>query len=281
MNLASIASGSSGNCIYVGNEKSHFLIDAGISRKRIVEGLSQMEVAPETIQGIFVTHEHMDHISGLGVFLRKYPVPVFATARTIDEILSTSSLGKVDKNLFESITPDQPIYMDGIKIEASRILHDAADPVCYTVSDTESKVGVATDFGTYDEYLVEKMQGCESLLVESNHDLNMLMVGPYPYPLKKRIMGNKGHLSNERAGQFLSKVIGEECKHIFLGHLSKENNYGELAYETVKVELLLHNIDLNKADFTLQVASRTAPTCVIITMIDYNLYRGQYIRKKG
>ena len=161
MNLASIASGSSGNCIYVGNEKSHFLIDAGISRKRIVEGLSQMEVAPETIQGIFVTHEHMDHISGLGVFLRKYPVPVFATARTIDEILSTSSLGKVDKNLFESITPDQPIYMDGIKIEASRILHDAADPVCYTVSDTESKVGVATDFGTYDEYLVEKMQGCE------------------------------------------------------------------------------------------------------------------------
>ena len=132
-----------------------------------------------------------------------------------------------------------------------------------TVSDTESKVGVATDFGTYDEYLVEKMQGCESLLVESNHDLNMLMVGPYPYPLKKRIMGNKGHLSNERAGQFLSKVIGEECKHIFLGHLSKENNYGELAYETVKVELLLHNIDLNKADFTLQVASRTAPTCVI------------------
>ena len=98
--------------------------------------------------------------------------------------------------------------MDGIKIEASRILHDAADPVCYTVSDTESKVGVATDFGTYDEYLVEKLQGCESLLVESNHDLNMLMVGPYPYPLKKRIMGNKGHLSNERAGQFLSKVIG-------------------------------------------------------------------------
>ena len=177
----------------------------------------------------------MDHISGLGVFLRKYPVPVFATAKTIDEILSTSSLGKVDKNLFESITPDNPIYMDGIKIEASRILHDAADPVCYTVSDTESKVGVA----------------------------NMLMVGPYPYPLKKRIMGNKGHRSNERAGQFLSKVIGEECKHIFLGHLSKENNYGELAYETVKVELLLHNIDLDKANFTLQVASRTAPTCII------------------
>mgnify|MGYP000000785414 CR=1 FL=1 len=111
MNLASIASGSSGNCIYVGNEKSHFLIDAGISRKRIVEGLTQMEVAPETIQGIFVTHEHMDHISGLGVFLRKYPVPVFATAKTIDEILeklkeldvdvSRSALGRHCKQLEE------------------------------------------------------------------------------------------------------------------------------------------------------------------------------------
>lgn len=263
MKLASIASGSSGNCIYVGNEKSHFLIDAGISRKRIVEGLREMDVEPEKIQGIFVTHEHIDHINGLGVFLRKYPVPVFATAATIDEIFSVSSLGKIDKSLFESIEPDHPVYMDGIKVEASRIYHDAADPVCYTLSDPDAKVGVATDFGTFDEYLVEKLKDCESLLVEANHDLNMLMVGPYPYPLKRRIMGNKGHLSNERAGQFLSRIIGEKCRHIFLGHLSRENNYGELAYETVKTELLLHNIDLNKKEVTLQVASRTAPTCAL------------------
>lgn len=263
MNLTSIASGSSGNCIYVGNKKSHFLIDAGISRKRIVEGLSSIEVEPEMIQGIFITHEHTDHINGLGVFLRKYPVPVFATAKTIDEILHTPSLGKIDKNLFEVIEPDRPMVMDGIQIEASCILHDAADPVCYTLRDSDSKVGIATDFGTYDEYLVEKMQGCETLLVESNHDVNMLMVGPYPYPLKRRILGNKGHLSNDRAGQFLSEVIGETCRHIFLGHLSKENNYSELAYETVKLELSLHNIDIEKEGLTLQVASRTAPTCSV------------------
>ncbi|MCI6858969.1 MAG: MBL fold metallo-hydrolase [Eubacterium sp.] len=263
MNLASIASGSSGNCIYIGNDHAHFLVDAGISRKRIVEGLSQMEIDPGMIQGILVTHEHMDHIAGLGVFLRKYPVPVFATGKTIDAILKTPSLGKVNPDLFESIAPDQPFLIDDARIEASRIYHDAADPVCYTISDQKSKVGVATDFGTYDDYLVEKMQGCETLLVESNHDLNMLMVGPYPYPLKRRIMGNRGHLSNERAGQFLSKVIGKNCRHILLGHLSKENNYGELAYETVKVELMLHNLNPDEADFSLQVASRTTPTYVI------------------
>ena len=263
MELCSIASGSSGNCICVGSDDCHVLIDAGISGKRIENGLNSIDLKTEEMKGVLVTHEHIDHISGLGVIARRYGLPIYATEGTIDAILNTKSVGKIDESLFHAITPEQPFEIGDLLIEPISISHDAADPVCYTVSDTESKVGVATDFGTYDEYLVEKMQGCESLLVESNHDLNMLMVGPYPYPLKKRIMGNKGHLSNERAGQFLSKVIGEECKHIFLGHLSKENNYGELAYETVKVELLLHNIDLNKADFTLQVASRTAPTCVI------------------
>lgn len=263
MELASIASGSSGNCIYIGNQSSHFLVDAGISKKRIVEGLSHLEISPEKIDGIFVTHEHMDHIGSLGVFLRKYPVPVYATARTIDRILATKSLGKINPELFTSICPDQPMTVGNVRVEASSIYHDAADPVCYTFADDSSKVGIATDFGTYDDYLVEKMQGCTSLLVEANHDLNMLMVGPYPYPLKRRIMGNDGHLSNERAGQFLSKVIGEECRHIFLGHLSKENNYGELAYETVKVELLAHNIDMDKQKFTMQVADRQAPTFVL------------------
>ena len=161
-----------------------------------------MEIQPEEIDGIFITHEHMDHISGLGVFLRKYPVPVYATGKTIDRILSTKALGSLDQELFTSVSPDHPIEVDGIRVEASSTWHDAADPVCYTFEDEDSKVGIATDFGTYDDYLVEKMQGCESLLVEANHDLNMLMVGPYPYPLKRRIMGNTGHLSNERAGQF-------------------------------------------------------------------------------
>lgn len=263
MNLASIASGSSGNSIYVGNKDTHLLVDAGISKKRIVEGLSHAFIKPEELSGIFITHEHIDHIQGLGVFLRKYKIPVFATGKTIDRILTTKSLGAIDQNLFEAIETDHPFMVGDIKVEASDISHDAANPVCYTFKDSSSKVGVATDFGTYDDYLVEKMKGCESILVEANHDINMLMVGPYPYPLKKRIMGHAGHLSNERAGQFLSKVIGPEMRHIFLGHLSKENNYSELAYETVKVELLMHNIDLTKLPIEMQVASRTEPTIAI------------------
>lgn len=260
MKLASIASGSSGNCLYAGNEESHFLVDAGISRKRVLEGLRMLKVDPEKIKGLFITHEHNDHISGLGVFLRKYPVPVFATGKTIDRILNCRSLGKLDPGLFHSIEPDRPMVIDGVRVEASRILHDAADPVCYTFSDESSKVGAVTDFGTFDDYLVEKYQDCESLLVESNHDLNMLMAGPYPYPLKRRIMSNTGHLSNERAGQFLSRIIGESCRHILLGHLSQENNVAELAYETVKLELIMHNINMEHEDITLQVASRYEPT---------------------
>lgn len=260
MELASIASGSSGNCLYIGKKEKHFLVDAGISRKRIVEGLSQLAVDPASITAIFITHEHIDHIGGLGVFLRKYKIPVFATAATIDRILTTKSLGKVDSSLFEIIRPDAPILLDDVKIEASTVMHDAADPVCYTFSDGESKVGIATDFGTYDDYLVEKMKGCESLLVEANHDLNMLMVGPYPYPLKRRIMGNKGHMSNERAGEFLHKIIGNETKHILLGHLSKENNYPDLAYETVKCELAMRNLAIENSNMTMQIAHRDEPT---------------------
>ncbi len=260
MKLASIASGSSGNCIYAGNKENHFLVDTGISRKRIVEGLKTFEVNPEKIDGIFITHEHMDHISGLGVFLRKYAVPVFATGKTIDAIKQCSSLGKVDYSLFESITPNTPIKIGNVKVEASSILHDAADPVCYTFTDEDAKVGVATDMGTYNDYLIDQLSGCESLLMEANHDLNMLMVGPYPYPLKQRILGNYGHLSNESAGRFLATLIGDKLKHIYLGHLSKENNYGELAYETVNLELQMKNINLEESGITMQVASRSEPT---------------------
>ncbi len=260
MILTSIASGSSGNSILISTENRHFLVDAGVSRKRIVDTLRSLSVDPAALSGIFITHEHIDHISGLGVFLRKYPVPVYATGKTIDQILGNSSVGQVDPSLFSSVLPDHPFQVEGIRVEASRVLHDAADPVCYTFSDGREKAGIATDFGTFDDYLVEKMKGCSSLLVESNHDLNMLMVGPYPYPLKRRIMGNKGHMSNERAGQFLSKIIGEDTRHVFLGHLSKENNYADLAYETVKVELSLHGIDLDRHPVSLKIASRTEPT---------------------
>lgn len=260
MKLASIASGSSGNCIYVGNEDTHLLVDTGISKKRIVEGLKELLVDPEALDGIFITHEHIDHIQGLGVFLRKYRVPVYGTEETLQEIFSCSTLGQFDKELFYVVDPDKSYKIGSVLVEPASIYHDAANPVCYTFTDKDSKAAVATDMGTYDDYLIERLQGCRDLLIESNHDLNMLMVGPYPYPLKRRIMGNHGHLSNERAGQLIHQVMWKGCKNIMLGHLSKENNYVDLAYETVKSELLIRNIDIDEKEINLKVAARTEPT---------------------
>ena len=236
MELASIASGSSGNCIYIGNQSSHFLVDAGISKKRIVEGLSHLEISPEKIDGIFVTHEHMDHISGLGVFLRKYPVPVYATARTIDRILATKSLGKINPELFTSICPDQPMTVGNVRVEASSIYHDAADPVSYVLENHCVKIGMVTDLGVYDEDTVEHLKDSDLLYVEANHDIRMLQAGPYPYYLKQRILGSRGHLCNEKAGSLIRELCSDRLKNVILGHLSKENNYPQLALETVKLE---------------------------------------------
>jgi len=231
MILTSIASGSSGNSILISSGDKHFLVDAGVSRKRIVDTLRSLSVDPSALSGIFITHEHIDHISGLGVFLRKYPVPVYATGKTIDQILGNSSMGQIDPSLFSSVLPDHPFQVEGIRVEASSVLHDAADPVCYTFTDGREKAGIATDFGTFDDYLVEKMKGCTSLLVESNHDRSMLMEGPYPYDLKLRIASKRGHLSNPDSAEFAARLCSLGTKQLMLAHLSQENNTPDTAYD--------------------------------------------------
>ena len=263
MRLCSIASGSSGNCIYVGTDTTHVLVDVGISRKRTEEGLNSLGICPGELDAIFVTHEHSDHISGLGVFSRKYNVPIYATPKTLDAIRGCRSLGAIDDGLFQTVKADESFTIKDMTVNPMRISHDAAEPVAYRFSYGKQKIGVITDLGTYNDYTIESLRGMDALLLEANHDVNMLQVGPYPYPLKQRILGDRGHLSNENSGRLLSRLLHDKLQYIVLGHLSKENNLPELAYETVKVELLLHNIDLDKANFTLQVASRTAPTCII------------------
>ena len=237
MNLCSIASGSSGNCIYVGNDNTHLLIDVGISKKRIVEGLNEIGIAPETISGILITHEHTDHISGLGVMARGYNIPIYATVETINAILKTKNIGKIDQELFHFIKPDEEFKINDLTIKPFSTPHDASNPVCYTVRDNDGKVGVATDLGKYDDYIISNLEGVQILLLEANHDINMLHVGPYPYYLKQRILGDKGHLSNENSGRLICRLLNDKLKYIFLGHLSKENNFPELAYEAVKIEI--------------------------------------------
>ena len=207
MELCSIASGSSGNCICVGSDENHVLIDAGISGKRIENGLNSIDLKTEEMQGVLVTHEHIDHISGLGVIARRYGLPIYATQGTIDAILNTKSVGKIEESLFHAITPDQPFEIGDLLIEPISISHDAADPVAYKIKNEEKTAAVVTDLGTYDENMIDKIKNLDVLLLEANHDVHMLQVGSYPYPLKQRILGEKGHLSNELSGQFLGEVL--------------------------------------------------------------------------
>lgn len=263
MKLCSIASGSSGNCIYVGNENTNLLVDVGVSGKRVEAGLVSIDVDPKTLHGILVTHEHSDHISGLGVMARRYQVPIFATAETINAILHTKSVGRIPEELLQIIEPDTSFVINDMQVNPFAISHDAANPVAYTFEHDGKKIGVATDLGTYSEYTVKNLTGCESLLIEANHDINMLQVGAYPYVLKRRILGDRGHLSNDNSGRLLCDIFHKGLKHIVLGHLSKENNYPDLAFETVKYELESYQSDI-LAECNMFVANRDEPSQMII-----------------
>ncbi len=258
MELFSIASGSSGNCICAGNDQHHVLIDAGISGKKIENGMNAMDLTTRDMDGILVTHEHTDHIAGLGVLMRRYGLPVYATKGTIGAMLSGGKLGKVDESLFHPIIADETFAIGTLDIHPIPISHDAADPVAYIIKDRPSgkKVGVVTDLGTYDDAIISKISDLSAILLEANHDVNMLQVGPYPYQLKRRILGERGHLSNETSGQLLGKILNDHMVHIFLGHLSAENNYGRLALETVVSEVSFGNNPYKGTDFNITVASR-------------------------
>ena len=256
MRMCSIASGSSGNCIYVGSDNHHILIDAGISGKRVEAGLRELELSGKDIDRILLTHEHSDHIKGLGVLARKYGVPIYATPGTAGAVKAMSGLGRIDDSLFVEIHADQDFQIGDLKVSPFHISHDAAEPVAYRIACGEKKMAVATDLGVYTDYTVEHLKGLDVLLLEANHDIHMLQVGAYPYYLKQRISGDLGHLSNETAGKLLCEVLHDDLKAIVLGHLSKENNYAELAYETVKLEITLGDTPYQPGDFPLSVASR-------------------------
>ena len=249
MRLCSIASGSSGNCIYVGSDKTHLLVDAGISGKKVEFGLNSLDLTTGDLDGILVTHEHSDHIKGLGVVARKCGVPIYATQGTIRAMENSGSLGKMPEGIFHEVTPDQDCPIGDLTIHPFRISHDAAEPVAYRIGQGDREVGIATDMGVYDEYIVKNLEGLDALLLEANHDVNMLQVGKYPYYLKRRILGDKGHLSNETAGQLLCRLLHDNMKQILLGHLSRENNYEALAYETVCAEVTMGDNPYKAKDF--------------------------------
>ena len=263
MRLCSLASGSSGNCIYVGSEATHLLVDVGISGKRTESGLNELELTGRDLDGILITHEHADHIQGLGVIARKYDIPIYATKGTIEAMKSMSSLGKVDEDLFHEIREDEKFTLKDLTINPMRISHDAAQPVGYRISYGNKRVAVCTDLGVYNDYTVECLKGMDALLIEANHDVNMLQVGPYPYYLKQRILGDRGHLSNENSGRLLCRILHDKLKTVLLGHLSKENNLPELAYESVRMEINMGENPYKAGDFDIRVAKRSEVTAAV------------------
>ena len=252
MRVCSIASGSSGNCTYVGSGDTNILIDAGVSRKRIVEGLKKISVAPEQLDGIFVTHEHSDHIQGINMMVKMFDTPVYATGGTLDAM----------NHLFE-VHADEPVSMGAITVMPFSTSHDAADPVGYTLTAEGHKTSIATDLGKYDDYTIDHLKDTDVLFIEANHDISMLEAGKYPYKLKRRILSEYGHLSNEDSGSLLCKVINKNLKYAFLAHLSKENNYPQLAFEAVKCQLW-EEMGLKDLDFDLSVAKRDEPSKMVV-----------------
>ena len=236
MRLCSIASGSSGNCIYVGSDRTHLLVDTGISKKRIEEGLKELEIKGKELDGILITHEHADHIQGLGVFSRKYEIPIYGTPGTIRGIRDYKNLGKMPEGLYHEIQVDKEFKLGDIDVHPFAISHDAT---------------------------VENLKDLNAVLLESNHDIHMLEVGPYPYYLKQRVLGDRGHLSNELSGRLLCDILHNNLRSVLLGHLSKENNYEELAYETVKLEVTLGQNPYKGDDIPIAVAKRDQVSAVI------------------
>lgn len=255
MQICSLSSGSSGNCIYVGDESTHLLIDVGISGKKIEQGLYKIGIDPKNLDGILVTHEHSDHIKSLGVMARRYKVPIYSTQNTWNELMTYGSLGAIDNGLHKRVIPDQAFFLKDICIKPFKSFHDAVEPVCYTFSKADKKISVATDIGCYDDYIKEQLKGSNILFIEANHDIKMLEVGSYPYFLKQRILSDIGHLSNEMSGKLISEIIHKDLRYVVLGHLSKENNYPDLAYETVKLELH-DSVNLYKSEVVVSVAKR-------------------------
>ena len=253
LRFSPLFSGSSGNATYVGCDDAHILVDAGLSGTRVSQELLKVGVSPRQLCGILVTHEHSDHIKGIGILSRKYDLPIYATQGTWQAMYDKIS-PVADKNM-RIIEPGQDFFLGSIDVTPFETPHDASQSVGYTFELQGAKLAIATDLGCIRESWLKYVQGAHAVLLESNYDPDMLSAGPYPYDLKKRIMSRRGHLSNDDAGQVAVQLVKAGARQIILGHLSKENNCPELALRSC--ELCFTGAGLTpQQDARIQVASR-------------------------
>lgn len=219
--LCVLASGSRGNCTFIGTETTRILIDAGLSAKKTVERLAEINEKPEDIDAICVTHEHGDHISGIRILQKKHGIPVYANAGTFEGIRLARQGGEVACRQF---TTGSAFEIGDIRIEPFSVPHDAYEPVGFVLCAGETRVGVATDIGIVTNLLREKMRACEVVVIEANHDEVLLHDAPRPWSLKQRILSNQGHLSNRASAALITEIAGDGLQHLFLAHLSSDCN---------------------------------------------------------
>lgn len=224
--IASINSGSNGNCYYVGNEEEAVLIDAGISCRETVKRMKRLGLPVDRVKAIFISHEHTDHISGLEQLSKQFSLPVYITPGT----LRGSSL-KIEDGLIKGFTALQPVPIGNLTITAFTKHHDAGDPHSFVVECNNIRVGVITDIGICCENVVKHFSGCHAAFLEANYDVDMLEGGGYPYHLKKRISGGKGHISNIQALELFNKHRPPYMSHLILSHLSHNNNNPQIVQQ--------------------------------------------------
>ncbi len=235
MKVCVLASGSSGNCIYAGTASTHILIDAGMSGRETVNRLEQIGVRLAEIAAVCLTHEHSDHTAGLGVLHGRHGIALYANAGTIEAVRKDAKLRGLAWHVFST---GSSFPIGDLTLEPFAVCHDAYDPVGFVVSAGPVRVGVVTDIGVSTHLVRERLKHCRALIIESNHDARLLADARRPWPLKQRIAGRQGHLSNQHAAELIAASAGPDLSHVFLSHLSVDCNRPELAMETAQTELL-------------------------------------------
>lgn len=252
MKFCALFSGSSGNAIFIRSGKTGILLDAGLSGKSIVQALLSIDENPADMSAILVSHEHSDHCKGVGILSRRFNVPVYASGGTWKGM--ARSIGPVEDSCRCVFSADTCFGIGDIEVSSFGIPHDACEPTGFSFLAENSKVTVATDIGHLSKRLLKQLEGSDVLLIEANHDVDMLTTGSYPWPLKERILGNYGHLSNELAGDAVVHAANSGTRHFFLGHLSAENNTPAKALAAVKDKIAQSGC--RERDLSLVLADR-------------------------
>ncbi|MGN1326966.1 MAG: MBL fold metallo-hydrolase [Clostridia bacterium] len=257
--FCSLFSGSTGNSLLVETENSKVLIDAGESTKKIVDALSLVNVDISDIDGILVTHEHTDHIKSLGTISKKYNIPVYANAETWKAMPEQEE--KILSDNKKTFLVNEKFEIKDLSFKPFSIPHDATNPCGFNVFNKDKKISIATDLGHITPEILNNLEKSSFALLEANCDPNILRYSRYPYSLKQRISGPNGHLSNNNSGEIVSMLMKTGLTRVMLGHLSKENNFPELAYKTVVEEIINNHYD--ESDIKVKVAKRDGPSDVI------------------